>query len=337
MAHRFKQAIFLRRNRLLIFFPVVSSLWAVEENLLVPGVAPSEWQTYFTGPLLAPGGTVLPVGHYDIEPYLFFRNINGMYDSHWTAHKMPNIYSIQPVLYFDVGLTQRMDFAAYVPAMYQWSQGQSDFGMNDIPFFLNFQLFREEATQWFPGVKLSFSGLIPAGKYQNLNPDKHLTDWRGNGSWGGDVALIFYKLVHIEKERFLSLNFNFNYAFFSSVHVHGFNAFGGGFGTKGRVRPGNNFTAGFSFEYSFSRYWAIANDLFYFHSNKDTFSGNLGCTTAGTLASSGQPSSEQITLSPAIEYNFNQHLGIIGGIWFTVIGRNAQRFQNAAIAFNYYY
>ena len=296
----------------------------------------TEWQSYFTGSLLAPTGTVLPVGHYDIEPYLFYTVTNGAYDQHWRAHKTPNFYSATAQLYANAGLTEWMDFEVYIPVAFNHTSGQSDFGLADVATFLGFQLYPDNAYLWRPGVQLTINELLPLGKYNRLNPDKQKTDWFGNGSWGTGLSLIFYKLVHIEKEKFLSLNVNFTYTLFSKVKVEGFNAYGGGFGTEGTVKPGNNFGAGFSFEYSFTRYWAIAVDTIYQHLDKDRFSRKESCTK-GTLSKVGYPSSEQISLSPAIEYNFNTHLGIIGGIWFTIMGRNSNRFQSAVIAVNYVY
>jgi hypothetical protein len=51
----------------------------------------------------------------------------------------------------------------------------------------------------------------------------------------------------------------------------------------------------------------------------------------------GTPSTSLLTLAPAIEYNFTQTIGVIVGSWFTLKGRNANRFVSAAAALNYYF
>lgn len=322
----------------IVFFLSSVLLHGVEENVMVLGNPPTnEWETYFTGPLLSPSGTVLPVGHYDIEPYLFFTVTNGIYDEHWKAHKIPNFYSLTPNLYFDVGLTQKMDFAAFLPVTYNWTEGVSDFGVKDFTFFVNYQLWEEDTNKWFPGVKIGANLVVPIGKYQNFDPDKKLTDFRGYGAWGPSLEVVFYKLFHIKEQRFLSLTFNFVYSVYSDVRVRGLNAYGGGVNTKGVISPGDSITAGFAFEYSFTRYWAIAMDAIYLHNNKDTFAGRFGRVSAADSITIGLPSMEQFTLSPAIEYNFSKNLGLIAGIWFTVVGRNASRFQSGVVALNYFY
>jgi hypothetical protein len=50
----------------------------------------------------------------------------------------------------------------------------------------------------------------------------------------------------------------------------------------------------------------------------------------------GGPSSSQYSLAPAIEYNWSQNIGLIGGVWFTVAGQNISQFNSIVIALNYY-
>ncbi len=39
----------------------------------------------------------------------------------------------------------------------------------------------------------------------------------------------------------------------------------------------------------------------------------------------------EITLAPALEYNFSENLGIIGGAWFTLSGKNTPAFISTMI------
>jgi hypothetical protein len=74
---------------------------------------------------------------------------------------------------------------------------------------------------------------------------------------------------------------------------------------------------------------------------KSRYTGFAGVLTDGTTpavpAPLGFDTSIQISLAPAIEYNFNQYFGIICGSWFSIFGRNAAIFRSGIIAFNYYY
>lgn len=312
-----------------------SLIQAVEDIPFVTAQVPkTEWDAYFTGPLLAPAGTVMPKGSYDIQPYFFYTANNGRYDSHWHAHKTPNIYSVTTAVFLNVGLMNRVDFGILLPVNYNYGQGEKDVGMGDINAFLGFQLLEEGESLWAPWVKLAVVGVFPSGRFQQFNAQKPFVGSHGDGAWGGGLDLIFYKLLHIKDENFLSLNLSITYTLFSRVFVEGFNTYGGGFGTRGRIDPGASLVGSFSFEYSFNRYWAFAMDTIYYHIEADTFRGCPGWIAPGLPATTGEPSSEQVTLSPALEYNFNQNFGIIGGVWFTIAGRNIGRFTSGVVSVN---
>jgi hypothetical protein len=119
--------------------------------------------------------------------------------------------------------------------------------------------------------------------------------------------------------------------------VHGFNTYGGGFGTQGRVLPGNILQAIVSFEFTLSQNWVFAIDNVYTHTNATHFYGVLGTTAEGVSASVGGPSSEQFSFAPAIEYNFSANLGIAAGCWFTAWGRNSTEFRSGVVNIDYTY
>ena len=121
------------------------------------------------------------------------------------------------------------------------------------------------------------------------------------------------------------------------TEVHGFNTYGGGYGTKGRVLPGNIAQGIFSFELTLTQNWALAMDTVYTHTDRTQFFGTLGTTSTGAPATVGTPSQEQLSFSPAIEYNFSANFGIIIGAWVSAIGRNSEVFRSGVINVDYTY
>jgi hypothetical protein len=113
--------------------------------------------------------------------------------------------------------------------------------------------------------------------------------------------------------------------------VKGFNAYGGGYQTQGTVYPGWNYQGIVSFEFTLNQNWVLTLDNVYTHINKNRFSGNPGVTASGNPATVGDPSSEQLSFAPAIEYNFSSNIGIIAGAWVTATGRNSTEFRSAVI------
>lgn len=301
-----------------------------------------------TGPLLAPPGAVVEKGALDVEPYLVLGVETGVYDMNWRAHSAPNFYSLTPLVYLIYGITDWMDIQAIPQASYSWTQGASSFQVNDTPVSLGFQLITPNQYKYSPGVQLILTELFPIGKYKNLDPKKQFTDQGGNGSYATSATLVFYKAIHFSDYHYLTNTFSVGYTYFGPVHVTNLNSFGGGPGTKGRVKPGNATTVYLSFEYTLTKHWALALDNIYNHVNEDHFTGKLGMVSPGTPSSGvsggagispqnsiGSGSSESFSFAPAVEYNFKKNMGIIAGVWFTGWGRNSSRFVNGLVAFNY--
>jgi hypothetical protein len=222
----------------------------------------------------------------------------------------------------------------------QWSwketQGRSTIGFNDFPIGVDIQLLAKAPEDWWPAIKISLVESFPTGRYQKLKPDKRRTDATGLGSYITEVALIASRMFHIHKVHYLSTRFGMNYLVASKVHVKGFNTYGGGYGTKGTIYPGNTWNTLLGLEFSLTLNWALAMDVLNVYTNKTRFKGRRGTALNGTEANIGRHSSNQISLAPAIEYNFSQSVGIIGGCWFTVAGRNAPNFVSGVIAPNWY-
>lgn len=291
---------------------------------------------WFTGPLLTPSGHVVPLGYFNLEPYLFFTGISKSYDSEWHSHGVPTIFEIDPLLFTQIGLTKRLDFQI-TPGMYHArSQGRSTTQFDDLPLTFDYQLLNDTPGSWWPAIKLTASESFPTGKYQKLDPKKKGLDAAGSGSYTTSFGITVSRLFHVRNDHYLSSRLNFSYSIPSHVHVKGFNTYGGGFGTRGTVRPGNSFSVLLGMEYNLSLHWALALDIANAYSNKSTFSGKRGVTSAGAPAKVGGPSSNLVSLAPAIEYNFNQSVGLIAGVWFTVAGRNTSQFTSGVIALNWY-
>lgn len=292
---------------------------------------------WLTGPLLAPSGHVVPLGHINIEPY-FFANVNrGKYNRHWASHKEPNFYNMNTEVPLQFGIMPRWEYTITPAFSWNHTHGASDWVLNDIPFTFGFQALYDKPQEgmWFPGIKLVLKGNFPVGRYQKLDPDKKGTDAGGSGNWGPGAGLTFSRLFHYTGVHFLSTRLVLQYTVPNAVHVKGLNAYGGGHHTRGKVFPGPVFYADMGLEYTLTQKWALALDIVYLHQNHTRFTGRKG-STGGVPNSIGSPSSEQFSLAPAFEYNWNANCGLIAGIWFSVAGRNTAEYVNGVVAINIY-
>ncbi len=291
---------------------------------------------WFTGPLLAPSGHVVPVGYMNLEPYVFVSDTFGEYNKHWHAESEPTIIGVNPLVFLQIGLTDWMDIQIAPQLIYNHSQGRSSTHFGDLPIGFDIQLLEDKPDNWYPAIKLTLRESFPTGKYQHLNPNKHGTDESGSGSYITNIGLVIARLFHLGGIYYFNARLSNFYNIAAPVHIKGFNAYGGGFGTSGKAHPGQSLNTIIGLEITLAQHWAFALDIANLYSGKTTFSGNKGRTAAGTPAIVGDPSSDQVSLAPAIEYNFNSSVGIIAGAWFSVAGKNSAEFATGVIAINWY-
>lgn len=243
-----------------------------------------------------------------------------------------------------------MDVTISPQVIYNHTNGQSSTHFGDFPLQVSFQLCEEKANLWIPSIRLFLTELFPTGKYNKLNPKKLGTDSSGGGSYETTIALVFGKLFSLGGSHFLKIRYFLDYTVSSAVHVEGFNTWGGGYGTDGKVYLGNEFSTSIALEYTPSLHWAFALDIIGVSTKRNRFSGNPGnspqmniitgtvqALTFFEIASVGNHSAEQVSLAPAVEYNFSPNIGVIGGVWFSILGRNTAQFVNGVLALNIYY
>jgi hypothetical protein len=296
---------------------------------------------WLTGPLVCPSALTIEAGSYNIEPYLYVTDNPAIYDNDWHANSIPPQWTIETQIPVWVGLTNWCD-VQFQPT-FAWNHKKGGGGawvLGDMVLQFDFQLFRDELPHktWIPSIKFAIRETIPVGKYRNLNPKKLSADQGGYGSWATAAQLVFGRLFYFSGTQFLNTRLGFQYYFYNSpVHIKGYSAYGGGIGANGTIRPGANFQADLGLEYSVSRHWAFALDLVGYWEGKADFTGYSGIDpllgTDTTVASSAEI---QYSMAPAIEYNWNENLGIIAGAWFSVAGKQISEFYSFVFAVNYY-
>ncbi|MBM3191626.1 MAG: hypothetical protein FJZ63_03085 [Chlamydiae bacterium] len=290
---------------------------------------------WYTGPLLAPSAHCLSPGYVNLQPYLFITDNYGAYtNSGKMEHRSHHLFTLNPLVVGLVGITHWMEATFQVQGIYNSQNGHSSINIGDLPIGLGFGILAEKP--YVPALLLSIQESFPVGKYQHLNPNKGGVDATGSGAYVTKISLNTSKLVWWWFPKHpMNFRLALSYGIPTTVHVEGFNTYGGGYGTDGKVHPGQTFGLDFGYEFSFTQKWAFALDIVYNYVGKTTFSGYPGLDSNGNVASVGGPFSEQVSLAPAIEYNLNANFGFIGGVWFTVWGRNSSAFVSGVLSFTY--
>lgn len=299
---------FLKRFFLFLFFTNIA--------------AASPW---FTGPLLAPAGKTIPAGHFNFEPYGFFTVYPGQFKN------------IEAVPIVTAGITDFLDLQMGIPIDMSWDRGQSAHGIGDYSVGFGVQVLKQKEHSWWPDLRVVVQEVFPTGKFDNLSPNKLGVDQTGLGAYQTFLAFNFQKLVEFSNQHYLRSRLSIVGATASKVTVNGVNVFGGNTMTHGSIKPGDSISVDLAFEYTLTQHWVPVFEALLVNSKGSDFQGNPGFTPGGTIDSLGGGNSRQVSLAPAIEYNFNSNIGIIYGVWFSVTGPHAAQFVSNAIALNCYF
>jgi hypothetical protein len=296
-------------------------------------IAQKMFSPWYTGPLITGSASMVPPKQIMLQPYLYFTINYAAFNAHRRSVSTPNTYVLNPVLVIQTGITSWMDITTVPQGYFRWSQGEFGDGFGDLPVQLGFPLVQE--TPYIPKVKLLVGETFPTGKYQHLNPNKLGLDASGQGAFQTVIALNMTKVFWWFELHPLSTRLGTNISIPNNkIAVHGYNAYGGGHGTDGKIKEGVSLNVDFGLEVSINQKWVFATDIAYTYSAKSTFSGTTGTLEPGIPAINGLPWSDSLSLAPAIEYNQNDSAGFIGGIWFPITGRNSSNF--ASLVLSYY-
>jgi hypothetical protein len=291
---------------------------------------------WYTGPLVTPSATMVPPGMVMTQPYLFVNGNYQRFNSKRKAIDLPhNLYQVKGLSVFQIGLTNTSDFTITPSAAGQWENDQQGGGFGDLPITIGFLFLKQ--TLYVPQIKFTITETFPTGRYQHLSSNGLGLSGLGGGSYQTQFGVTFGKVILWNTLHPMNTRLFIGYNIATPVHVKGFNFQGGGFGTDGVVRQGNTFSADLGLELSINQPWVIALDLVYTAQNITKFHGNPGVDKEGKPAAVGGGYNDNFSLAPAIEYNFNDSLGIITGVQFSVYGRNSLNFASGQFSFYYFF
>ena len=287
---------------------------------------------WFTGTLLSTRGRTLDPRHLVVQPYFFYTRYGGLYNDNWRLHSATVSRTIIQQTFFIYGLTSRIDIGIAPQWLENSSSSDRISGFGDLPLQLGFQVLKGDSDSWLPYVLLWVQEVFPTGRYNDLGPSTMDLGGIGGGSFGTTLGVAVQKVLRLGGDHVLRYRLNASYGFYSPVKVRGFNAYGGGFDTVGRVEPGSVTTFSIAGEYTLTRHVVLALDIGFQTINATNFSGTAGVGVQGEPAMVGKGYSNLLSIAPAVEYHFTQHVGLIAGPWFSLRGKNTSEFFGVVAA-----
>lgn len=288
---------------------------------------------WYTGPLITPSASMVPPGQMMAQPYVYgvdnYAQFNKERKSISLAHDLVQI-NTQPVV-FQIGITNTVDTTIIFGQLMNWQNGKFGGGIQDLVVQLGFLMYPQ--SLYVPQFKFSIGQSFPTGKYKDLSTNGLALSGTGAGAYETTFTFTTSKVLFWSTRHPFNTRMTIGYTVTTPVRVHNFNTYGGGFGTKGVVHPGNALTVDVGLELSITQRWVIAMDIVYKATNRTKFNGFPGTLADGTPATVGTGYSDNLSLAPAFEYNFNANAGFIAGPWFSVWGRNSLNFVQGVASY----
>jgi hypothetical protein len=291
---------------------------------------------WFTGPLLAPAGRTVPRGHANFEAYGFSTDKSRVFDNHGKKRSVPDFNSTQisPILTY--GLINGIDVQWSLPYSINRSQLHTGQNIGDTSITMGFQALQQKQGSWIPDLRITVQELFPTGRGENLNPFDFGVDVTGSGTYQTVAALNFQELFQLSELHYLRTRLSLAYLHgqpYSMDDPHDITLDK----PKGVVKPGSLMSIDCAGEYTFDQNWVGVMEVYAFYHTSSSFAGNAGIDENGQLIQTGHDPLYNVSIAPAVEYNFTQQYGLIAGPWFVVYGKNSSVFTSLVVAFNAYW
>lgn len=294
-------------------------------------------EAWWTGPLLAPSAGTLPQGHMLIEPYLYDALPYAHVDGHGGEHGLPHQNDFGSLTYINYGLADRLTVGMIPRFGYVEESGgksSSGIGFGDLSLQAQYRLTQFRPGSWVPTVSVNVQETLPTGRYERL---KTANDGFGTGADTTTLSLYAQTFFWTPNGRILRTRLDLSYARSDGVGVKDLSVYGTSAGFRGHAQPGDSVFGDLAFEYSATRHWVLALDLWGEQDGRTRLSGAypaLGAAPASQVRSQG-PIARALYVAPAVEYNFNSSVGVIFGARVLAAGRNETAAVVPVVALNY--
>ncbi|APR99983.1 hypothetical protein BCY86_04265 [Pajaroellobacter abortibovis] len=268
--------------------------------------------------------------HVVMQPYFLFTK---KYSTEEHTHEIQSLWIAV------AGLTDGLDVQIAVQGSAVYKGRQSSTQLGDSSIRLAFQLLEAENTNWHPDIQFFVRETFPMGNYDSLDPVLKGIDARGGGVYATTVGFNVQKIILMPNQHPLRLRFNIGLQASTRAKVRRASIYG----TEeeratGYAYPGENLLSLFAAEYHLDKRWVAAVDLFHIYQAPDRFRGSLGMTESVGLITNQlvNPTIHTFAIAPAIEYNFTEDVGIIGGCGISGFGENSTFSLIPTVALNIY-
>jgi hypothetical protein len=293
-------------------------------------------EAWWTGPLLAASASTLPPGHFLVEPYLYDSLPYARFDSHGIARDVSRANDFGSQSYVNYGLVE--GFTVGLIPRFGYDQprnggSSSGIGVGDLSVQAQYRLTQFQEGHWLPTISVNVMETLPTGEYDRLDRP---SDGFGAGAYTTTLSLYSQSYFWLSNGRILRARFNLAYSMSGRVSIEDASVYGTTAGFHGHAAPGDTAVADLAFEYSATRNWVLALDLWYERDGATTVLGS-GLPDGNEPPPAFQSSSglgRVLYVAPAVEYNWNSRVGVIFGFRLAAAGWNETATMTPVMAIN---
>lgn len=285
----------------------------------------------FTGPLVS-SSPPLPKGLLNVEPYLINTQVVGTYDANGNRHDVdgvPDSWTLAvPMAY---GVTDRLNLGATFRAgLASTLSGSRSWQMGDTGVSMSYLLASRDAHN--AALTFALKQNLPTGRHDRL-ARHNLAEATGSGAATTRIAL--YGQAYFLPEQNLRGRINVSWRVPGShAPLDSESAYGTPAGFDGRVELGAASEASLGLEYSLNPRWVLATDLVYEQDRGARLRGTIPSGSGAVAFDRALPSSWRASVAPAVEYHWNDRIGLIAGAFVSFDGRNSAAVFSPQIALN---
>jgi hypothetical protein len=259
----------------------------------------------------------------------------GRYDDNGDRHSIPDAHSYGSLTYLLYGLADRFTVGLIPTFGFNKAPGSesSSIQFGDLTLQAQYRLTQFTPGSLMPTTSLVLQYSLPTGKFDDLGDRP--ADGIGSGAHATTIAFYSQYYFWTPNGRILRTRLNFSHTFSDDADVHNVSVYGTPEGFQGRARPGKSYSITSAWEYSVSRNWVLALDILYQRDDSASVRGFVTDSRSSFREDSG--SSRRLGVAPALEFNWNEHVGVIIGTRWFLDGRNTTASITPVAAINIVY
>ncbi|MGH9380155.1 MAG: transporter [Thermoanaerobaculia bacterium] len=290
---------------------------------------------WWTGPIVTASAATLPKGHFLVEPYVFNVIAKERYDRDGKRRDVARTDGYGSLTYVNYGVTDRFTVGA-IPTFGYNDVGagadSSGIGAGDVTVQAQYRLAQFREGGRLPTLSLVVQETLPTGTYDRLGT--RTADGMGAGAYTTTVGVFSQYYFWLPNGRILRTRLNVSYAVSDDVRLKDVSVYGTSPGFRGRASPGDSFSVNLAGEYSVTRNWVLALDVFRQYDDDTRVRGYVTEDGGRREVRESSGSSSRLGIAPAVEYNFSATVGVIVGARWFAAGRNTDASVTPVAAIN---